>query len=426
MNFSLNVMQVKASARQSFSTALKRPFALAFIIVASMYSGSALAQDMLVKAERLYTGTGEMIENGAVLIKDGKITQVGSASSIRVGDNVQIIEVAVATPGLIDARSTVGLSGAKNQAHDQDQLERSSAIQPELRAIDAYNPRETLVEWLREHGVTTVHTGHGPGEVISGQTLITKTAGNTVAQSVIKPSYGLSATLGPDATRHDRSTPGNRSKAVALLRAELQKAKEYKAKLDNGEEQARDLGLEALAAALNGDMPIVIEVHRHHDIMTAMRLAEEFGFKLILSGASEAYLLIDEILAAKVPVIIHPTMMRSYGGNGRQHASFTTAARLVEAGVPVALQSGFEGYVPKVRVVLFEAAMTLGHGLDFNQALDLVTMAPAKMLGIDDRVGSLEVGKDADIALFNGDPFEYTTNVIGTIIDGKRVSSTVR
>jgi imidazolonepropionase-like amidohydrolase len=160
--------------------------------------------------------------------------------------------------------------------------------------------------------------------------------------------------------------------------------------------------------------------------MTAMRLAEEFGFKLILSGASESYLLIDEILAAKVPVIIHPTMMRSYGGNGKQHASFTTAARLVEAGVEVALQSGYEGYVPKIRVVLFEAAMTLGHGLDFNQALHLITMAPAKMLGIDDRVGSLEVGKDADIALFNGDPFEYTTHVLGTIINGERVSNTVR
>lgn len=426
MKISLNETQLKRSFYRNSIAAITRPLAVSVLLAVYLLSGNAQAQDLLVKAERLYIGTGEMIENGAVLIQDGKITAVGAASSVQAGDDVELIEVAVATPGLIDARSTVGLSGAKNQAHDQDQLERSAAIQPELRAIDAYNARELLVQWLREHGVTTVHTGHGPGEVVSGQTLITKTSGNTVAQSVINPNFALSATLGPDATRHERNTPGNRSKAVALLRTELQKAKEYKAKLEEGEEQARDLGLEALAAALSGEMPIVVEVHRHHDIMTAMRLAEEFGFKLILSGASEAYLLIDEILAADIPVIIHPTMMRSYGGNGRQHASFTTAARLVEAGIPVALQSGYEGYVPKVRVVLFEAAMTLGHGLDFNQALNLVTMAPAKMLGIDDRVGSLEVGKDGDIALFNGDPFEYTANVIGTIIDGKRVSSTVR
>jgi len=422
MNLSLNLPQFKRSSKAS----LKRPLAFTLYLLTCIFSGNAFAQELLVKAERLYIGTGEMIENGAVYIKDGKIAQVGIASSLRVGDDVNVIEVPVATPGLIDARSTVGLSGAKNQPHDQDQLERSAAIQPELRAIDAYNARELLVEWLRKHGVTTVHTGHGPGEVVSGQTLITKTSGNTVAQSVIKPSFALSATLGPDATRHERSSPGNRSKAVALLRAELQKAKEYKAKLDNNEEQARDLSLEALASVLSGDMPMVIEVHRHHDIMTAIRLAEEFGFKLILSGASEAYLLIDEILAAKVSVIIHPTMMRSYGGNGRQHASFTTAARLVEAGIPVAVQSGFEGYVPKVRVVLFEAAMTLAHGLNFDQALDLVTIAPAKILGIDDRVGSLEVGKDADIAMFNGDPFEFTTKVIGTIIDGQSVSNTPR
>lgn len=422
MNLSLNLPQFKRSSKASVT----RPLAFTLFLLTCIFSGNALAQELLVKAERLYIGTGEMIENGAVYIKDGKIAQVGIASSLRVGDDVQVIEVPVATPGLIDARSTVGLSGAKNQPHDQDQLERSAAIQPELRAIDAYNARELLVEWLRKHGVTTVHTGHGPGEVVSGQTLITKTSGSTVAQSVIKPSFALSATLGPDATRHERSSPGNRSKAVALLRAELQKAKEYQAKLDNNEEQARDLSLEALASVLSGDMPMVIEVHRHHDIMTAMRLAEEFGFKLILSGASEAYLLIDEILAAKVSVIIHPTMMRSYGGNGRQHASFTTAARLVEAGIPVAVQSSFEAYVPKVRVVLFEAAMTLAHGLNFDQALDLVTMAPAKILGIDDRVGSLEVGKDADIALFNGDPFEFTTKVIGTIIDGQSVSNTPR
>lgn len=396
------------------------------LMLTLLASGNLLAQELAVKAERLYTGTGQVIENGIVLIKDGRISKVGKADSIKVSNDIETIEVAVATPGLIDARSTVGLSGAMNQRHDQDQLERSSPIQPELRAIDAYNPRELLVEWLREHGVTTVHTGHGPGEIVSGQTLITKTFGNTVSQAVINPSFGISATLGPAAARHDRKTPGNRSKAVAMLRAELQKAKEYQAKIDDGKEQARDLGLEAMAAVLNGEMPLVVEVHRHHDIITALRLANEFEFKLILAGASEAYLLVDEILAAKVPVMIHPTMIRARGGSDVQHFSFTTAAKLVEAGIPVALQSGFEAYVPKTRVVLFEAAMTLGHGLSFDQALNLITMAPAKMLGIDDRVGSLEPGKDADIALFNGDPFEYTTNVVGTIINGERVSSTVR
>ncbi|NBD95757.1 MAG: amidohydrolase family protein [Gammaproteobacteria bacterium] len=385
----------------------------------------ALAQDIAVRAGKLYTAPGAMIEDGVVVIEDGRITAVGPAASTEIPEGVLVLESAAATPGLIDARSTVGLSGYLNQPHDQDQLERSAAIQPELRAIDAYNPLEKLVSWQREHGVTTLQTGHGPGEVISGQLLIAKSAGDTVDEAVVRPYSALAATLGEGATRHDRSSPGNRSKAVALLRAKLYAAQEYREKLESAEEgkaPARDLALDALADVLSGEVPLIIEAHRHSDIMTALRLAEEFGFRLILAGASDAHLLIDEIKEADVPVIIHPTMARARAGGDTQHMSFTTAAELVNAGIEVAMQSGFEGYVPKTRVVLFEAAMTIPYGASFDQALEMVTTAPARILGLSDEVGSLEVGKDGDVALFDGDPFEYTTNVIGTVIDGRRVS----
>ena len=385
----------------------------------------ALAQDIAVRAGKLYTAPGEMIEDGVVVITDGKISAVGPADSIEIPDGTRVLESAVATPGLVDARSTVGLSGYLNQPHDQDQLERSAAIQPELRAIDAYNPREKLVSWQREHGVTTLQTGHGPGEVVSGQLLIAKSAGDTVDQAVVRPYSALAATLGEGATRHDRPSPGNRSKAVAILREKLYAAQEYRDKRESAEEDkapARDLGLDALTEVLSGKVPLIIEAHRHSDIMTALRLADEFGFRLILAGASDAHLLVDEIKAADVPVIIHPTMARARAGGDTQHMAFTTAAELMDAGIEVALQSGFEGYVPKTRVVLFEAAMTLPYGATFDQALEMVTTAPARILGLSDRVGSLEVGKDGDVALFDGDPFEYTTNVIGTIIEGRRVS----
>ncbi|MDT8408078.1 MAG: amidohydrolase family protein [Wenzhouxiangellaceae bacterium] len=390
------------------------------------------AQDIAVRAGVLYTGAGQAIENGVVVIADGLVTAVGPASEVSIPEGMQVIDAAVATPGLIDARSTLGLSGAMNQPNDQDQLERSAAIQPELRAIDAYNPRERLIEWVREHGVTTVHAGHGPGEIISGQTLIAKTSGDTVEQAVFEPAYAVSATLGEGATGHSRSSPGNRSKAVAMLREQLIKAQAYRTGLETaaGDDEKsapdRDLGLETLVAVLDGKMPMVIEVNRHNDIMTALRLADEFGFGLILAGASDAHLLIEPIKAAGVPVILHPTMIRGWGNAETSHFSFTTAARLLEAGIPVALQSGYEGYVPKTRVVLFEAAMLLGYGVSFEQALDLVTAAPAKILGIDDRVGSLEVGKHGDVALFDGDPFEFTSHVIGTVIEGRRVSESVR
>ncbi|WP_376696775.1 amidohydrolase family protein [Wenzhouxiangella sp. EGI_FJ10305] len=403
-------------------TMIKNAAALALLAV---IAGPALSQDIAVRAGQLHTGAGEMIENGVVVIEDGKITAVGPASSTNIPDNLLVLEAAVATPGLVDARSTVGLSGYLNQPHDQDQLERSAAIQPELRAIDAYNPHEELVDWLRQHGITTVHTGHGPGEVISGQMLIAKTTGNTVDQAVVRPYSALAATLGSGATRHDRSSPGNRSKAVAMLREKLYAAQEYSDKLESAEEgkaPARDLAMDALADVLSGEIPLIIEAHRHSDIMTALRLADEFGLRLILAGASDAHLLIDEIKAADVPVIIHPTMSRARAGGDTQHMAFTTAAELKNAGIEVVLQSGYEGYVPKTRVVLFEAAMTIPYGATFNQALEMITMGPARILGLSDEVGSLEVGKDGDVALFDGDPFEYTTHAVGTIIDGKRVS----
>lgn len=396
-----------------------------FLALLTSLALPALAQDIAVRAGKLYTAPGEMIEDGVVVITDGKISAVGPADSIEIPDGTRVLESAVATPGLIDARSTVGLSGYLNQPHDQDQLERSAAIQPELRAIDAYNPREKLVSWQREHGVTTLQTGHGPGEVVSGQLLIAKSAGDTVDQAVLRPFSALAATLGEGATRHERSSPGNRSKAVAILREKLYAAQEYRDKLESAEEDkapARDLGLEALADVLSGEVPLIIEAHRHSDIMTALRLADEFGFRLILAGASDAHLLVDEIETADVAVIIHPTMARARAGGDTQHMAFTTAAELMDAGIEVALQSGFEGYVPKTRVVLFEAAMTLPYGASFDEALEMVTTAPARILGLIDRIGSLETGKDGDVALFDGDPFEYTTNVIGTVIEGRRVS----
>jgi imidazolonepropionase-like amidohydrolase len=394
-------------------------------LILGLSCGAVSAQDIAVRAGMLHVGNGDRYSPGLVLIRDGVIEAVGAAEDIRIPEGIEIVSVPVATPGLIDVRAVVGLAGAANQPHDQDQLERSAAMQPELRAIDAYNPRERLIQWLREHGITTIHTGHAPGEIISGQTLIAKTVGETVPESVIEPVFGLAATLGEATARgHDRSTPGNRSKAVAMLRQKLIEAREYAETRAEGEGR-RDLAMDMLTEVLEGARPLIIEVHKHSDIMTALRLAEEFEFDLILSGASDAHLLIEEIKAAGVPVMIHPTMMRARGPEV-ENFSFTTALQLLEAGIPVAIQGGYESYVPKARVVLWEAGMTLPYGASFDQALSMITINAAQILGIDDRVGTLEVGKDGDVALFDGDPFEYTSHVLGTIINGVRVSEEVR
>ncbi|GAB5410554.1 MAG: amidohydrolase family protein [Balneolaceae bacterium] len=393
-----------------------RLFKTTILCLISVFAISTASAQVAVKAEKLYTSAGEPIENGVVLIKNGKIDRVGTQSSIRIPSDYEVYEAAVVTPGLIDAHTVVGLAGHYNQPHDQDQLETSSAIQPELRAIDAYNAREELVGHLRSLGVTTVHTGHGPGALISGQTMIVKTSANTVEEGVLVPAKMLAFTMG-NMMSSRINKPGTRSKGVAMLRENLVKAQQYLDKRNSDKPAVTDLGMEALADLLEGKLTAMVTVHRANDIMTAIRLQKEFGFQMIIDGAAEAYLILDEIKESGHSVFIHPPMLRASGQ--AKNASMETAAKLEAAGIPFAFQSGFEGYVPKTRVVLFEAAIAVAYGLDYNVALEKLTIDAAKILGIDDRVGSLEKGKDADLVLYSGDPFEYTTNVTTVIIDGK-------
>lgn len=458
--------------------------ALALLVLFIASAGEARAQ-LAVRAETVHTMAGAPIKNGVVLIRDGKIERVGPASSVRVPSGYKVVNARVVTPGLIDAHTVVGLAGYLNQPHDQMQLERSAAVQPELRAIDAYNPREALVVWLRQHGVTTIHTGHGPGALVSGGTMIVKTVGDTVDEAVILPEAMIAVTLGPDAFAPGGRAPGTRAKEIAILRQELIRAQEHVRKgaragqsggstttpasatsaapdpatvpprpgeqigqrgttdtttpvgkpaegtgaqgaqgAQGGDSPARDLKREALARVIRREMPLLITAHRAHDIISALRLAREFGIRIVLDGAAESYLVADEIKAAGVPVIIHPTMMRA--GEETENMSMETAATLRKAGIPIALQSGFENYVPKTRVVLFEAAVAAAYGLTFEEALASVTIDAARLLGIERRVGSIEAGKDADLALFDGDPFEYTTRVTGVIVDGRIASEEAR
>ncbi|MCH1508324.1 MAG: amidohydrolase family protein, partial [Akkermansiaceae bacterium] len=353
------------------------------------------------------------------------IQAVGSALKIPAGYHT--ITAKVATPGIIDAHTTVGLSGILNSPqHDQEQLDKSAPIQPELRAIDAYNGRDPLVKWIRDLGVTTLHTGHSPGTLISGQLMVVKTnvPSITSIKDTLAPTSAVAATLGKEALS---KSPGTRSKAIALLRAEFLKARTHATKIakanDNPEKDAppRNIKLQTLVDVLNKKTPLLINAHRHQDIAAALRLREEFGFDLILDGASEAYLLLNEIKAAGIPVIIHPTMARPYGD--LENMTFTLAAQLYKKGIPFAFQSGYEKYVPKTRVVHFEAALAAAYGLPQEIALAACTLYPAQILGLDQKIGSLQKGHDADLALFDGDPLETTTHTTHVIIDGKVVSS---
>lgn len=400
---------------------------LTLVVCLSLIETRLASAQIAIQAERLHTMAGPPIRDGVVVIAKGKVVAVGPRTQVNIPAGYQVLQAQVVTPGLVDAHSVVGLAGITNSDHDQDQLESSTPLQPQLRAVDAYNAHDPLVEWVRGFGVTTVHTGHGPGELISGQTMIVKTAGNTVDDVVLNPACAVAATMTSAAQKSGTASPGTRGKMMAMLRQKLIEAQEYSQKVEAAGEDdppARNLELEALTGVLAGKQTLMITVDRTQDILSALRLAAEFELKIWLDSAAEAYRVVDEIKAAEAKVIVHPTMARATGD--RENMSFETAARLREAGIPFALQSGFEGYVPKTRVVLFEAAWAAANGLSFEQALAAITIDAAKLLGVDNRVGSLEVGKDADLAMYDGDPFEYTTHCVGVVINGRLVSEQKR
>lgn len=398
----------------------EKPLRLCVSAVILIFISASAYSQVAVKGETVWTMTGEPITNGVVLVNNGKIEAVGPASQVNIPANYRVVNAKVVTPGLIDAHTVIGLNGYLNQPHDQMALDGGSSVQPELRAIDAYNAEEKLVEWVREFGVTTIHTGHQPSALISGQTMIAKTTGKNVDQATIVPVAMIAVTLGDAANAGAGKSPGSRAKQAAMLRAELIKAQEASKKT----EPQTDLKTAIMIRVIKREIPLLITAEAAVDIMTALRIAKEFNIKIVLDGAADGHMLLNEIKASGFPVIVHPTMARP--GGDRENLSMENVSKLRAAGIPVALQSGYEGYVPKTRVVLFEAAMAAANGLSQRDALATITIDAAKILGIDNRVGSIAVGKDADLAMYDGDPFEFTTHCTGTMINGVVVSTVVR
>lgn len=389
---------------------MKHLLTYSLILFAAVSSKAQIA----VKADTLYTMAGRPVVNGVILIKDGKIEAVGQ--NIIIPSNYKVYTAKIVTPGFIDARSTIGISGAYNVPSDQDQVEKSGPIQPELRAIDAYNPEDKLVDYVLRNGITTVHTGHGIGALASGQTMIVKTKKGMTDDVTVKPQAMIAMTIGPSVSSNYQS-PGTKSKQISMLRAELLKAQQGLKAAQKDTNKTSDLRQMALQQLLRGEVKALISANTSVEIMSAIRLSKEFNLKLVLEGAAEAYRLINQIKDAKAELIIHATMARP--GGSLANMTMENATILTKAGIPVSIESGFEAYVPKTRVVIFEAAVAVKWGLPFEDALRTITINPAKLLGIDNRVGSIEKGKDADIVLFNGDPFEHITKACTVIVDGK-------
>lgn len=379
---------------------------------------------LAILAGRVHIGDGTSISPGVVLIAQGRIRAVGTPQQVAIPPGTAVLTAAEVTPGLIDPFCVAGLSGAWNIPADQDQDELSHPNQAELRVVDGFNPREPLLSYLQAQGVTIVHVIPGRQNVIAGRSAIFRTDGPTVEAALLRADAALVVNLGevPKAAYKDKA-PQTRMAIAAIIRKAFADAQHYRQRGGaKGKDETVSLKQEALIPALEGRIPVIFVAQRRDDIQTALRIAAEFRLRPIIALGSEAYRLLSELKQAGAAVFLHPPMQRVGSSLETLHATTVSAFQLDKAGIPFALCTGFEGYVPKVRVLRHEAAMTLARGgLDHARTLRAVTLDTARLLGLDKDYGSLQVGKVADLVLYDGDPLEHATHVTHTIMAGRVV-----
>jgi imidazolonepropionase-like amidohydrolase len=373
---------------------------------------------------RIIPIVGQPIEQGILLVQNGKITAVGDARTVRLASNVQIVDLKgkVIMPGLVDTHSHIG---------DGSGADGSAPIQPDVRILDSLNPRASSLQRAQSGGITTVNVMPGSGHLDSGQTLYLKLRddANKIDDLLIylkdgRYAGGIKFANGTNALRTTGGNfPGTRAKSAALVREQFIKAQEYKAKIakagnDKTKLPPRDLAMEALTEALDGKRVVHFHTHRHDDILTVLRLQKEFGFKVVLQHVSEAWKVADEIAKAKVPASI--IMIDAPGGKlETMDVSYTNAPALEKVGVLTGFHT--DDYITDSRVFLRSAALAVRVGMSREKALYGMTMAGAIMLELEDRVGSLEAGKDADFIVLSGDPLSVYTHVEQTWVEGKNV-----
>jgi imidazolonepropionase-like amidohydrolase len=368
---------------------------------------------------RLIPLAGPEIERGILVVDDGLIAHVGTIDSVPIpaGATVRDVSGQVILPGLVDTHSHVGeVSGGDS----------SGPIQPEVRVLDSIDVRDPGLQRAQAGGITTVNIMPGSGHLLSGQTVYLKLRdGGTIEELLMRTpdgaiAGGIKMANGTN-SRRDPPFPGTRAKSAALVRERFVAAQEYARKLadpDPDKRPARDLGLEALGEALSGKRVVHHHTHRHDDILTVLRLKQEFGLRVVLHHVSDGWKVADEIAAAGVPSSL--IVVDSPGGKlEARDLSWESGRALVEAGAAVALHS--DDWITDSRLFLRSAGLAVRAGMPREAALAALTIAPARMLDLGERIGSLEVGKDADFAVLDGDPLSVYTKVLETWVEGRKV-----
>lgn len=367
---------------------------------------------------------GNPIEKGVLLIQNGKIIAVGDVKDVKVPADAVKIDLTgkVVMPGLVDTHSHIGgPAGADG----------SAPIQPDVRILDSLNVRAASIQRAQAGGITTVNVMPGSGHLDSGQTLYLKLRDGAIKIDDLliydkdgKYMGGIKFANGTNPIRPGGGNfPGTRAKSAALVREQFIKAQEYRDKIKkaNGDPTKmppRDLAMEALVEVLEGKRTVHFHTHRHDDIMTALRLAKEFGFRIVLQHVSEAWKVADEIAKAKAPASI--IFIDSPGGKlETMDIDFRNGAALEKSGTLVGFHT--DDSITDSRWFLRSAGLAVRAGMSREKALYALTMAGAIMLDLQDRVGSLEPGKDADLVILSGDPLSVYTHVLETWVEGRKV-----
>lgn len=369
---------------------------------------------------------GEIIENGSILINEGKIVEVGKDIIAPLDAEVVDLEGRMVTPGFIDAHCHLGMWEEGIGFEGDDGNEAVDPVTPQLRAIDGINPMDISFQEAYEGGVTTAVTGPGSANVIGGTFVAIKTYGNRVDNMIIKNPVAMKIAFGENPKRvynSQRKSPTTRMATAAILRETLFKAKTYLEKKERAEDPSKmpdyDIKMEALIPVLKKEIPLKAHAHRADDIFTALRIAKEFDVDITLDHCTEGHLIADELAKEGKPALVGPT----FGNRSKyelKNKSFDTPRILVEAGIKVAIVTD-SPVIPLQHLGLC-AGLAHNAGLDEIEALKAITINPAEIVGLADRIGSIEVGKDADIAIFDGNPIkDLDCKTYMTIIDGKIV-----
>lgn len=383
---------------------------------------------MLLINAKIMTMEDAVIDCGYIQIKDDKIIAVGDMNSAPQDDNVLDLQGKTVYPGFIDAHCHMGMAEEGLDFEGDDLNEMTDPVSPHLRGLDAINPVNQSFPEAVDAGVTTVVTGPGSANAISGQFCAIKTYGKRVDKMVLREPVAMKFALGenPKKVYNDKSeTPMTRMATAALIREELSKAKRYLEDVQKAEEDPEendppefDAKKEALIPVLKRELKAHIHCHRSDDIFTAVRLAEEFELDYVLIHCTEGHLIADELKEIGAPVVNGPLMCTRTKPE-LLHASDKTPGILSKAGLLVAICTDYN--VIPIWMLPITAGYAVREGMDYMEALKAITINPARICGIEDRVGSVKVGKDADLLVYSQDPLTLAAKPDMVFINGKQV-----